>query len=723
MVAQLNITVYIKMQVSNETSSTTNESGKQKNEVALWPLAYRLHTPTAVPWWSYRLYQTLEGSKVQVLYSKTKAQSEEIAQKFLDEPVVGFDMEWPTFVRNSDNPPLQKRIGLIQVASETTIALFHIGLHPGKTTDEIIAPSLKKLIESQTIAKTGVGILGADFARLRRYFGLNPQGAFELSHLDRLVKFSNGPYDLLNTKMVALAHLVQDHLGLPLKKDSVRTSNWSKPLTDDQRNYAASDAYAGFMLFHCMNAKRLALQPVPGLPLFADQYTRRPKNTKGFEPMTTLMIHSTKGDGAAIAAIDFFTQNNDEPSTKENANEETKTSADRVVAQEKKPAAKRKTVVARKPLGPVRQILYDQLSRRRKMLSAQEDGLPLYCIANNSVLWGIAQWLPRDKDELLEVKGMGHVSVEKYGEEWLEVVEQHIAIHGIEDPVDETSNLPTEGQRDLPSTPTQGSQRRRTNKQQFPDSQPAFSSSQPTPVLHTGLSFTFGETRLDVKDSEENSPSLMGRLGGSSKYKGIEVVDLTGDASQMISRVARSNNAIGQEGSKMIQTNGASRSSPNSSATSEDSSAFETFYTPSEWPPSSLKRKRAKASLGTNISNGAQTQQSSLESISKEGHIEYPKLPEIVPVPLSPKTKIFRNKLLAFSKLVTRKISTSSSGSWNLSNAPIVSESTLDLIVLMSPSTPEELNRVPGIERFAQACEAAQMDLLKNVMKFTPTRG
>src|SRR5690606_23241801 len=36
--------------------------------------------------------------------------------------------------------------------------------------------------------------------------------------------------------------------------------------------YAAGDAYAGFMLYHCMNAKRVAMKPVPPLPLLADKY-------------------------------------------------------------------------------------------------------------------------------------------------------------------------------------------------------------------------------------------------------------------------------------------------------------------------------------------------------------------------------------------------------------------------------------------------------------------
>lgn len=158
------------------------------------------------------------------------------------------------FAKNSSR--LQDQIGLIQVACENTIALFHIGLHKGVQSEQIIAPSLRKLIENPKIAKTGVNIRSADFTRLKRYFGLKPQGAFELSHLFNLVRHSKNPGGL-TTKLVGLARQVEEILGLPLSKGSVRTSNWSRPLNQQQINYAAADAYAGFMLYHVMDHQRM----------------------------------------------------------------------------------------------------------------------------------------------------------------------------------------------------------------------------------------------------------------------------------------------------------------------------------------------------------------------------------------------------------------------------------------------------------------------------------
>jgi ribonuclease D len=152
-------------------------------------------------------------------------------------------MEWPwnDWKRND----LQNKIGLIQIASGSKIALFHIGLHPGKTTQDIISPTLRRLLEDPAIGKVGVNVLKADFSRLSRFFGLKPKGAIESSHLYRLVKHGQRKPELVSVKLVSLAHQVEDQLGLPLYKGDVRTSNWSKPLSKDQINYAAGDAYAG----------------------------------------------------------------------------------------------------------------------------------------------------------------------------------------------------------------------------------------------------------------------------------------------------------------------------------------------------------------------------------------------------------------------------------------------------------------------------------------------
>jgi superfamily II DNA helicase RecQ len=77
--------------------------------------------------------------------------------------------------------------------------------------------------------------------------------------------------------------------------------------------------------------------------------------------------------------------------------------------------------------------------------------------------------------------------------------------------------------------------------------------------------------------------------------------------------------------------------------------------------------------------------------------------------------RIFKNKLVALSKLVGRKLA-----SRRADGPPIVSDDTLDATVSQRPRTHEELRQIGGIEEFFQACFEADVDLLKNVVKFGP---
>lgn len=623
-------------------------------------------------------------------------------------------MEWPCFP--GQNPPLQRRIGLIQIASEDKIALIHIGLHAGKTTDEIIAPSLRNLIESPKIAKTGVGILGADFARLRRFFGLKPQGAFELSHLDRLVRFAYVPH-LLNTKMVSLANLVEFHLGLPLAKGSVRTSNWSRPLNDEQRNYAASDAYAGFMLFHCMNAKRLSLTPAPSLPIFAEQYPRKAKGAKGFAPITTLMLHPAEEGGNIIAANDFFGKRRDDSKLNEKADEE-KDKTMTPTADGKKSTAKKTTSktapktgakITQEILSPAAQRLYGLLAERRKVL-AQANEVPAFLIANNSVLRGMAQTAPQDDGELLKVKGIGKVSVAKYGADWLDVIARHLANGG------DGKRAPAEPQK-APRTPTRKLTRRSRGTQSSPDSSPGFGSPiYRTPLLHTGLSFALAETALDGGDTTDDKLRypILPRPSSDQEYGDIDFIDMTSDephAHKLIGYVGPATVVDGMIGASPVPTaeERAASQSVRSLSSSEDSLAFVT-------PPSRsayyLKRKRTKTRSCTTTPSRVPTQAVTSSPTSNEASTPARVVKQ--DAPLSPGSRMFRSKLIAFSKLVARKVGAGSS------TVPIVSQATLDLIVMSSPRTTDELNRIAGIEPFARACTAAEMDLLRNIIKFAP---
>jgi hypothetical protein len=80
---------------------------------------------------------------------------------------------------------------------------------------------------------------------------------------------------------------------------------------------------------------------------------------------------------------------------------------------------------------------------------------------------------------------------------------------------------------------------------------------------------------------------------------------------------------------------------------------------------------------------------------------------------LSLESRIARSKLLAFSKLVSRKLPARPATA-----PPLVTEHTLNLIIRARPQTQDELERIPGIDSLLLACEKTGMDLLRNVIKF-----
>lgn len=220
--------------------------------------------------WQHTLYRGPEGenNRVAVHYCKNKEQAEKVAQYFVDEKVLGFDIEWKSPSKSKES--IKENLSLAQIASEQRVALFHFGSYPNaKTADDFLTPSFKKIMESSEITKVGVSIM-ADCTRVNKYLNISCRGLFELSHLFKLVKYSTGDVKKINKTLVSLTNQVQEHLELPLWKGDVRTSDWSAPLSHEQTQYAASDSYAGFHLYHKLEAKRQELDPMPPCPSHAE---------------------------------------------------------------------------------------------------------------------------------------------------------------------------------------------------------------------------------------------------------------------------------------------------------------------------------------------------------------------------------------------------------------------------------------------------------------------
>ncbi|KAI0157715.1 ribonuclease H-like protein [Xylariaceae sp. FL1272] len=222
--------------------------------------------------WSYTQYRRRreDGSsdRVKVHYCRSKHTMERVCkQYFMDEKVLGFDLEWVPDASKRDG--LKKNVSLIQLASASHIALFHVALFAH--TEDMVGPSFRALMEDPSITKVGVAIKG-DTTRLRNFLDIDSRGLMELSHMYKLVTYcTSREYSNINKMLVKLARQVEEYLHLPLFKGTdVRSSNWAKPLSMDQVVYSASDAYAGLHLHATYEHHRKLLDPCPPIPRHAE---------------------------------------------------------------------------------------------------------------------------------------------------------------------------------------------------------------------------------------------------------------------------------------------------------------------------------------------------------------------------------------------------------------------------------------------------------------------
>lgn len=227
--------------------------------------AARASRNTDAAFWTYTLYKNADGKKPDLHYCVKFDQAEECAQRFLNESVLGFDLEWE--VGSNAKSSIKDSVSLIQIASGDRIGLFQIALFKGDTIEQLMPPSLRTILESETIVKAGVNISG-DATRMERCLDVKMKGLMELSHLYKVVTLSESEPQKVNRGLVRLAEQVEKILLLPLKKGTVRTSAWSKRLNIAQTEYAGTDAYAGFRIYHALEAKRKMMDPKPPRPEF-----------------------------------------------------------------------------------------------------------------------------------------------------------------------------------------------------------------------------------------------------------------------------------------------------------------------------------------------------------------------------------------------------------------------------------------------------------------------
>ncbi|KAI3319312.1 hypothetical protein HD806DRAFT_509634 [Xylariaceae sp. AK1471] len=657
-------------------------------------------------------------------------------------------MEWPW--DSHKRPRLQDKVALIQLASERKVGLFHIALHEGNTPDELIAPALKEIIESSSIIKAGVGVLNADFKRLKTDFNLEPKGAFELSHLHSLVTCPQQA----TTKLHALSTQVEQHLGLPLWKGNVRTSDWSRPLNPSQTQYAVTDAYAGFMLFHCMNAKRLAMDPIPPLPRLAETYLpfAMPKHL-------TIQLESVTEDGEIriITTEEFFgvtknikefckvsegkddVENVDTDSDPRKLDvvegehlvgEGTKHSTEASQKADKRPISKhdglqpsqrqsstkaRKSRADKKPadnsglrtsMDSSCWALYGQLASHRKGIAVSQ-GISAFIIASNKVLQALALRRPSNEQELFLVPGVGKGKVAQYGVAWLEIIVHFEAEEKQRKDHEPKQEASDEKEGDDPPNPKLQDRdpKRRRIVRVGRSKEILIPSGKPLPSLSTGLSFQLGETNIADEPSLPSRPEDQNDATDNSDGDSIFGPPMELPLPAVLKRkrdIALQSGPDGQQTPpQSVTQTPALISVPISTVKIEPTT--EPVFIPSSDPKPLAEPVPVPASTPTILTPTPPS--TATQPLSK------------VPLDrLDFERSILRKKLEAYGKSVVWAMHPKPS-------EPLLSEASIQCLIATLPRTIEEFRRVPGIQRLIQACETVNKDVWQTFEKWTQGSG
>lgn len=198
-------------------------------------------------------------------YCQETALVERAAEYFLAVGgTVGFDIEWKvTYITGASPRP----VALIQLCFRDPGTynpdggppyhsyLLHVH-HCGG-----IPPKLAQLLNSETVRKAGVGIHG-DSLKLARDFGIQMQGLMHLSSMAN-ERLCNPEAGILPQKwsMVTLAEKLLR--GRVKKSQDLRCSDWEQiPLTAEQQQYAATDAWLSLKLYEVLENMPITWQAV-----------------------------------------------------------------------------------------------------------------------------------------------------------------------------------------------------------------------------------------------------------------------------------------------------------------------------------------------------------------------------------------------------------------------------------------------------------------------------
>ncbi len=157
----------------------------------------------------------------------TPEEADKAVDYLMKSDVLGFDTETkPVFKRGKQN-----KVALLQVSNEDTCFLFRLN-RVG------LCPAIIRLLETTDVVKIGLS-WHDDIASLHKRGDFTPKGFFELQeHMTEL-----------GIKDMSLAKLYANIFGERISKRE-QLSNWeSDVLTEKQKGYAATDAWACVRLY------------------------------------------------------------------------------------------------------------------------------------------------------------------------------------------------------------------------------------------------------------------------------------------------------------------------------------------------------------------------------------------------------------------------------------------------------------------------------------------
>lgn len=171
-----------------------------------------------------------------VIVVQTESEADKAVSYLLSSPLVGFDTETrPSFKRGVVN-----KVSLLQLSTDDTCFLFrlnYIGL----------PSSVVQLLQNGQVTKIGLS-LNDDYTALRRRAELAPQGFLDLQQYVKDFGIAD----------MSLQKLYANIFGQKIVKRQ-RLTNWEADvLSDGQKLYAATDAWACLRIYRELEALRLS---------------------------------------------------------------------------------------------------------------------------------------------------------------------------------------------------------------------------------------------------------------------------------------------------------------------------------------------------------------------------------------------------------------------------------------------------------------------------------